>query len=223
MLNSEGYKALYPTLGFPSTGTPSSLSQLFHHQARYLLTTSHLSQSHPLCHVCKSCHPLPCPGCCCERRPSAFVPSTLDHFLPLTSIAATNLEVRHASVNFHSGGSPTPGIPRKPTAPTGLKPKKLAMQATLSQIQVLHTVGVDVLASVFTPSTRDPDNDSRGLPNNTSGHRVRPPLTHSLPSVTCACRIPREELGHPRHAGRYRTRRSPCFILRSLRHSISSI
>jgi len=39
-------KALYPTLGFPSAGTPSSLSSVFHPQARCLLTTSHLHYLH---------------------------------------------------------------------------------------------------------------------------------------------------------------------------------
>ena len=90
MLYLGGYKALCPTLGFPSAGTPSSLSQVFHPRARCLLTTSHLY--HPFHHACKNRHFLPCPCRLYQRHsssdPGRYVPLASDHFPSLTSVTA---------------------------------------------------------------------------------------------------------------------------------------
>ena len=84
MLYLEGYKALCPTLCFPSAGIPS-LFPVFRPQARCLLTTNNLRylyETYPLCHVRKTCHLPPCLRCMCQRRPSEASGSTYDYTSP---------------------------------------------------------------------------------------------------------------------------------------------
>jgi len=92
------YGALYPTLGFPSAGTPLSLSQVFHPQALCLLTTSHLFVLFDM--FAKTAIFLLALVVVASAAPQRFPHPTFDQFLLLMSVTAANLEVRHTGVDI---------------------------------------------------------------------------------------------------------------------------
>ena len=101
MLYPGGYKALYPTPGFPSAGTPSSLFPAFHPQARCLLTTSHIY--HPSRHVYQTRHLPSCPRRLCQRRPSEASWSTYECTLPVSIVSP---HINYSSPVSGPGGPP---------------------------------------------------------------------------------------------------------------------